>query len=249
LACTPPTCGPPSPLRLPQLKPRFHLRVSPAPTRPLGSYHCSSRRLHAAAMLPPCCRRAAANLPDSRVPMPCSPSPCSHVRRVAPTRSMITYMFCPYCPTQPLHVPRQVLTLTPPHPWPSSTCALDVSQSLLSEPSPLQRETAQSHGALPTMVPTPSRRLRNPPACRRPPDYCKPATMPRPYHMHPCTVHAALRVSTSRRCLHPTHPYSSPSSATLVISRPLCPSQPIPCVTSAVPTCTHQSTSTPLHSH
>jgi hypothetical protein len=94
LACTPPTCGPPSPLRLPQLKPRFHLRVSPAPTRPLGTYY-----VVAALMLPPCCRRAAANLPDSRAPMPCSPSPCSHVRRVAPTRSMITYMFCPYCPT------------------------------------------------------------------------------------------------------------------------------------------------------
>jgi hypothetical protein len=89
------TCGPPSPLRLPQLKPRFHCESRPPPTRRL----VAAAALDAAAMLPPICP-----VPESPGHVPCSmfhvptrqsPVPGSHVPTVAP-RDTITYiMYCP----------------------------------------------------------------------------------------------------------------------------------------------------------
>jgi hypothetical protein len=148
---------------------------TPFPPASLARPHSTTRynaRQVVALMPPPCCRRAAANLPDSRV------HDYLHVLSLLP-----------YGPTSAY--------ADTPHPWPSSTCVLDVSQSPLALRSPLQRETAQSHGALPTMAPTPSRRLRNLPPRRR----------PRQCHAHMTCTHALAVL----RSLHPVHP-TVPSS-------------------------------------
>jgi hypothetical protein len=79
---------------------------TPFPPASLARPHSTTRynaRQVVALMPPPCCRRAAAVLP------PICPIPVS----------MITYMFCPCCPTA-----LQVLTLTPRTPGPRPRVSL-----------------------------------------------------------------------------------------------------------------------------